>query len=345
MNTLRLSAMSLLAATVLAACNPNASSSANQSTSAASAPVASAPSSDTATPKRLAITSIVEHPSLDAIRKGVLDQLQEEGFSEGKNLQVDFQSAQGNPSTAAQIAKKFAGDNPDVIVAIATPSAQAVVAATQTVPVVFAGITDPIGAKLVASWQPSGTNVTGTSNQHEMQPDVDLMREVVPNLKSIGYVYSPGEANSVTVLNQLREEAQKHGISVVDVPAPTTAQVLAAARSLKDKVQVLYTANDNNVVAAYESMYKAAVEMKIPLIASDTKSVERGAAAAVGVDDYKIGRESGKMAAQILRGTAAGSIAPTKPNEYELHVNLKFANEQGVQLSEALRKRATRVIE
>ncbi|MDK4539876.1 ABC transporter substrate-binding protein, partial [Kingella kingae] len=231
--------------------------------------------------------SIVEHPSLDAIRKGVLDQLKQEGFEEGKNLTVDFQSAQGNPSTAAQIAKKFAGDNPDVIVAIATPSAQAVVAATKTIPVVFAGITDPIGAKLVASWEPSGTNVTGTSNQHSLEPDLALMRDVVPNLKQIGYVYSPGEANSVSTLNALREEAKKYGIEVVEAPAQTTSNVLTAARSLKDKVQVLYTAHDNNVVAAYESMYKAAVEMKIPLIASDTKSVERGAAAAVGVDDYK----------------------------------------------------------
>ncbi|EIC13503.1 ABC transporter substrate-binding protein [Kingella kingae] len=344
MNTLRFS-LGLLAATVLAACNPSAQQTATPAPAASNTATSAPAPTASGEVKKIAITSIVEHPSLDAIRKGVLDQLKQEGFEEGKNLTVDFQSAQGNPSTAAQIAKKFAGDNPDVIVAIATPSAQAVVAATKTIPVVFAGITDPIGAKLVASWEPSGTNVTGTSNQHSLEPDLALMRDVVPNLKQIGYVYSPGEANSVSTLNALREEAKKYGIEVVEAPAQTTSNVLTAARSLKDKVQVLYTAHDNNVVAAYESMYKAAVEMKIPLIASDTKSVERGAAAAVGVDDYKIGLASGKMAAQILNGTTAGSIAPTKPTEFELHLNPKFAAEQGVQFNDDLRKRATRVIE
>ena len=121
--------------------------------------------------------------------------------------------------------------------------------------------------------------------------------------------------------------------------------MLTAARSLKGKADVLFTVQDNNVVAAYDSMHKAAMEMKIPLIASDTKSVERGASAAIGVNDYKIGLESGKMAAQILRGTAAGSIAPTKPTEFELHLNAKFAAEQGLSFSDAIRKRATSVIE
>ena len=147
------------------------------------------------------------------------------------------------------------------------------------------------------------------------------------------------------MLNDLREQARKQGLNVVEAPAPTTAQVLTAARSLKGKADVLFTVQDNNVVAAYDSMHKAAMEMKIPLIASDTKSVERGAAAAIGVNDYKIGLESGKMAAQILRGTAAGSIAPTKPTEFELHLNAKFAAEQGLSFSDAIRKRATRVIE
>ena len=147
------------------------------------------------------------------------------------------------------------------------------------------------------------------------------------------------------MLNDLREQARKQGLNVVEAPAPTTAQVLTAARSLKGKADVLFTVQDNNVVAAYDSMHKAAMEMKIPLIASDTKSVERGASAAIGVNDYKIGLESGKMAAQILRGTAAGSIAPTKPTEFELHLNAKFAAEQGLSFSDAIRKRATRVIE
>ena len=228
MNTLRFTAIGLIAAGLLAACQPDAAQ--KQPAPAASAAAAATGATET---KRIAITAIVDHPSLNAIRQGVLDQLKAEGFEEGKNLQVDFQSAQGNPSTATQIAKKFAGDNPDVIVAITTPSAQAVAAATKTIPVVFAGITDPIGAKLIQNWQPSSTNITGTSNHRSMEPDLALMRELLPNLKNIGYVYSPGEANSVSMLNDLREQARKQGLNVVEAPAPTTAQVLTAARSLK----------------------------------------------------------------------------------------------------------------
>lgn len=152
----------------------------------------------------MAITAIVEHPALDAVRKGVLDELKAQGFEEGKNLTVDFQSAQGSTANAAQIAKKFAGDNPDVIVAIATPSAQSVVAATKTIPVVYSAVTDPVAAKLVSSWEPSGTNVTGVSDELPLEPQIDLMKKIVPTVKNIGYVYSPGEVNSTTVLEQLK---------------------------------------------------------------------------------------------------------------------------------------------
>lgn len=346
MSTLRFTLPTLMLA-ILTACSP--SNNQNQTT----APIASQPQaasavvapSDTGKTHKLAITAITEHPALDDIRHGVLEQLKTEGFEEGKNLTVDFQSAQGNPSTAAQIAKKFAGDNPDVIVPITTPSAQAVVAATQNIPVVYAGITDPIQAKLVASWEPSGTNVTGMSNQTDIAPALDLMRELLPDLQAIGFVYSPGEVNSVTVLKQLQEAAAKHNIKVVDVPAQNTSQVLTAARSLKGKVQIIFTTQDNNVVAAYTSMYKAAVEMKIPLLAADSNSVGKGAAVALGVNDYALGKETGKMVAEVLRGKAAGQIASQRMSQLELVISPKHAAEQGLTLPESVVKRADKTVE
>lgn len=342
MHVLRLS-LPILTAAILAACSPqNASApqnAASQPTSPASTPVAAGET------KNLAITAITEHPALDDIRYGLLEQLKTEGFEEGKNLKVDFQSAQGNPSTAAQIAKKFAGDKPDVIVPISTPSAQAVVAASKDIPIVYAGITDPIGAKLVSSWDASGTNVTGMSNQMDVQPELDLIRELIPDLKAIGYVFSPGEVNSVTVLNQLREKAASHNIKIVDVPAQTTSDVLAAARSLKGKVQIIFTAHDNNVVAAYPSMYKAAVEMKIPLLAADSNSVGKGAALALGVNDYNLGKETGKMVAQVLRGKAAGEMPSQKMQDLELVISPKHAAEQGLTLPESVVKRANKTVE
>src|SRR5690554_4988450 len=146
--------------------------------------------------KQVAITAIVEHPALDAVRQGVIEELAAEGYEEGKNLEINFQSAQGNTATAGQIAKQFVGDNPDVIVAIATPSAQSVAAATNSIPIVFSAVTDPVEAKLLKSWDGSGTNVTGASDVLPYEPQIDLMKQIIPGLKNVGYVYSPGEVNS-----------------------------------------------------------------------------------------------------------------------------------------------------
>ncbi|PIT23670.1 ABC transporter substrate-binding protein [Snodgrassella alvi] len=292
--------------------------------------------------KKVAITAIVEHPALDAVRQGVIDELRAEGYEQGKNLQLDFQSAQGNTATASQIAKKFAGSNPDAIVAIGTPSAQSMVAVTRKIPVVFAAITDPVAAKLVANWEPSKTNVTGVSDELPLQPQIDLMKQVVPNLKTVGYVYSPGEVNSTVVLKQLQTLLAKDGINVAAVPAQRTTDVPMATKSLQGKANLIYTALDNNVVSAYESMYKVAKDMKMPLVASDTGSVKRGAAVAMGVNYHELGVATGKIVGRILKGEQAGDIAPQRMSveQLDLLVSKSNAAEQGITLSPQLLKQA-----
>ncbi|HQY50420.1 MAG TPA: ABC transporter substrate binding protein, partial [Thermomonas sp.] len=142
--------------------------------------------------KSVAVTAIVEHPALDAVRDGVKEGLAAAGFEEGKNLKWQYQSAQGNTGTAAQIARKFIGDRVDVIVAIATPSAQAVAAATRDIPLVYSAVTDPVAAKLVPSMAASGTNITGASDALELDKQIDLIKRVAPNAKRVGMVYNPG---------------------------------------------------------------------------------------------------------------------------------------------------------
>lgn len=336
-------ALSTLAALFLAACSP-----AEQQTTAP-APASDSAASATTTAgselKKVAITAIVEHPALDAVRKGVIEELAAQGYKEGENLQIDFQSAQGNTATAGQIAKKFVGDNPDVIVAIATPSAQSVVAATKTIPVVFSAVTDPVAAKLVSSWEPSQTNVTGMSDELPLQPQIDLMKKIVPNLKSVGYVYSPGEVNSTIVLDQLKAALEKDGITVAAAPAQRTTDVPTAARSLKGKADLVYTSLDNNVVSAYESMYKVAVENKLPLVAADTDSVKRGAVAALGVNYHDMGVNTGKMVARILKGEKPGDIAPQRMDKLDLFLSKKHAVEQGISLPDDLLAEAKEVQE
>lgn len=294
--------------------------------------------------KSVAVTAIVEHPALDAVRKGVEDELKSSGFEPGKQVKYQFQSAQGNPATAAQIARKFVGDAPDAIVAIATPSAQAVVAATRSIPVVFTAVTDPVAAKLVPSWKASGTNVTGVSDRLPLAPQIELIRKVKPSAKRIGMIYSPGEINSVTVMKEMKTALTQQGMTLVEAPAPRTVDVAPAAKNLVGKVDAIYTSTDNNVVSTYESLVAVANQNRIPLVAADTDSVKRGAIAALGMNYYDMGRQAGRIVVRILKGEKPGTIAPQTGEALSLVVNPAAAQKQGVPLSAALQKEAKETI-
>ncbi|MDC7700540.1 ABC transporter substrate-binding protein [Vogesella indigofera] len=294
--------------------------------------------------KSVAVTAIVDHPALDAARKGVEDELKAAGFEAGKQIKYQYQSAQGNPATAAQIARKFIGDGPDVIVAIATPSAQAAVAGTRSIPVVFTAVTDPVAAKLVKSWKAGNGNVTGVSDMLKLSSQVDLISKVKPGAKRVGMVYSPGEVNSVIVAKELKAELAKRGMTLVEAPAARTVDVAPAAKSLIGKVDVIYTSTDNNVVSTYESLVGVAQQAKIPLVAADTDSVKRGATAALGQNYYDIGRQTGKLVVRILKGEKAAAIAPQVGEKLSLTLNQGAAQKQGVTLSPALLKEAKEII-
>lgn len=293
----------------------------------------------------VSVSSIVEHPALDSIRDGVKKALGEAGYTEDNGLKWQFQTAQGNTAIAAQIARKFVGDNSDVIVAISTPSAQAVVAATKKIPVVYSGVTDPVAAQLVSTWGPSGTNVSGVSDMLVLEKQVDLIKQIVPKAKNVGMVYNPGEANSVVVVERLRELLSAQGMNLIEATAARTVDVGAAARSLVGKVDVIYTNTDNNVVSAFEALVKVGNDAKIPIIASDTDSVGRGAIAALGVNYFDLGVQTGQMVARILKGEEVGKIASETSETLELFINPGAAQKQGVTLDEALVKSATKIIE
>lgn len=290
------------------------------------------------------VLSIVDHPALDAIRDGVRAELKSAGYDADKNLKWEYQSAQGNTGTAAQIARKFVGDQPSAIVAIATPAAQAVVASTKTVPVVYSGVTDPVAAQLVKGWQASGTNVTGVSDKLPLDKQVALIKRVVPKAKTVGMVYNPGEANSVVVVKELKTLLAKEGMTLREAAAPRTVDIGSAAKSLVGKVDVIYTNTDNNVVSAYEALVKVANESKVPLVAADTDSVKRGAIAALGINYGDLGVQTGKIVVRILKGEKPGAIPSETSDKLELFVNTSAAEKQGVTLSQDLIKEAKQVI-
>lgn len=295
--------------------------------------------------KHVAITQIVEHPALDACRKGIKDELAENGFVVGENLKWSFESAQGAPATAAQIAKKFAGESPDVVVGIATPSAQALASSARNIPLVFSAVTDPVGAKLVKSMDKANDgNTTGVSDLSPVNSHMQLVKDIVPTATRLGVVFNPGEANSVTLVELVKKYAPNKGMSVVEAGAPKSSDVLAAARSLIGKVDAIYIPTDNTVVSAFEAVAKVATESKIPVIAADTDTVKRGAIAAQGFNYYDLGRQTGKMVVDILNGKNAGDIQPQGVSKTELYVNPEAAKAMGVTLSDKMIKSAKEVV-
>lgn len=297
----------------------------------------------TAQTVKVSVTAIVEHPALDAVRDGVRDGLEEAGYKD--NLEFTYESAQGNPATAAQIAREFVGNNPDVIVPISTPSAQAAAAATRDIPIVFSAVTDPVTAGLVASNEAPGGNVTGVSDLSPIAEHVALVKEVAPEAQAVGFIYNPGEANSVVLLEYFREAAEKEGLSVVEAAANKSADVQAAARSLVGKAQAIYVPTDNTIVSALESLVAVAEENDLPLISGDTDSVERGALASVGFNYYELGKQTAEVVLRVLKGENPGEIPVTFATGTDLVVNSKAAEAMGVTLPQAMIERASKVIE
>ncbi len=292
------------------------------------------------------VTSIVEHPALDAVRQGTLDELEERGYTQGDNLDWEFQTAQGDVGIAGQIARKYVGDAPDVIVAIATPSAQAAVSAARgRIPVVFSAVTDPVDAKLVDSLEKPGGNVTGVSDMTPLDKHLAFIKKLLPELQTLGVPYNPGEANAAVLVDRLKALAPEQGVEIETASAPSTADVLAAARSLVGKVDAMYVTTDNTLMSAFESVAKVGMEADIPVFSGDTSIVGRGAAAGLGFDYYDIGRQTGALVARVLEGESAGEIPVQFVDKTLLHVNPKAASDMGLDLPQQMIDNADEVVE
>lgn len=291
----------------------------------------------------MAVSQIVEHPALDAARQGLLDGLKAKGYEEGKNLEFDFKTAQGNPAIAVQIARQFVGENPDVLVGIATPTAQALVAATKSIPVVFTAVTDPVGAKLVKKMEQPGKNVTGLSDLSPVEQHVELIKELMPNVKSIGVVYNPGEANAVSLMELLKVAAKKNGVQLVEATALKSADVQSATQAIAAKSDIIYALIDNTVASAIEGMIVAANQAKTPVFGAATSYVERGAVASLGFDYYQIGVQTADYVAAILEGADPGTLDVKVAKGSDLVINKTAADKLGMTIPQSVLDRATSV--
>lgn len=297
---------------------------------------------------KIGISQIVEHPALDNCRDGFRETLEEAGFKEGVDVVYDLQNAQGDFNNAISIAQKFKDEKVDIIVAIATPTAQAALQVNQEIPIIINAVTDPVAANLVKSWENSGNNVTGMSDAAPNKQQVELIPRFLPEAKNVGTIYNAGEANSVVQIEVTKEACKELGLNLIEVSVSNSSEVLMAAQSLADRVDAIYIVTDNTVVSALESVVNVCNQGKIILIVADPSAVDKGALASYGIDYFSLGKKSGEIALRIINGEKPSDIPiqmVTDPNDLQFVVNLDTAKTIGLNVSEKIIAEADKIIQ
>jgi putative ABC transport system substrate-binding protein len=296
---------------------------------------------------RISVSQFVEHPALDAVLKGFQD------YMAAKKVDVIYQvhNAQANMATANQIGHQIMGENPDMILAIATPTAQACAQALkksprmQKVPMLFTAVTDPVSAGLVKDLQHPGANITGVSDMLPVDRHLAMVKEFLPGLKHLGFLYNAGEVNSKILVPQFQAEAKNMGFEIVEATVSKSSEVYQASKSLVGRVDAVFIPTDNTVVSALESAIKVCEQNKLPLFNADVDSVKRGSIAAMGFDYYQHGYQTGALAQRILMG-ADPAVTPVEFQEkLQLHINSQAAKKMGVDIPADLLKKADKVYE
>ncbi len=289
---------------------------------------------------KIGVTVIVSHPALEADQKGFEKALKEAGVE----AEYDYQNAQGEMSNAQAIAQKFADDKVDLVHAIATPTAQAACKVIKNIPVVYSSVTDPVDAGLVKTMDAAGGNVTGVSDAWPIDRQIALYHEMLPKAKKWGTIYNAGDANSVKSIGWTREAMKKRGLELIEVTIANSSEVYTAAQSLVGRVDAIYITSDNMVASALGSVTKVCNADKIPFFVGNTDQVALGAIVALGFNYTEVGYSAGKKAVQILKeGKKPGAIPSGPAEKLDLHISLKNAKKQGVEISQKVIDKADKI--
>ena len=289
---------------------------------------------------KVGILQLMEHPSLNTIRESIIEGLEEAGYVDGENMLIDYQNGQNDMTIMKTAAQTFVANECDVIIAIATPAAQAVLSETTEIPIVFAAVTDPVDAGLVDSLEQPGGNVTGTSDEVSAEMIMNLAEEITPGFKTIGALYSSGEDNSASVIAGLKAYADAKGLKVVESAVTNSSEVQQAAQYLADKVDVVYSPIDNTVASAMAVATEGFNSQKIPFYVSADSMVADGGLATYGIDYTVLGKETGAMVAQVLGGEDPAGIPVKKMSDMSVYINKSTADAIGVEFPQAVLDRA-----
>jgi len=283
---------------------------------------------------RIGISQFITHQSLDATREGFVDELAKQGYIEGKNIEIDLQNAQGEQRNLKTISQQLA-ESSDVVLAIATPSAQSLANTTQTTPVIFSAVTDPVSAKLVESREHPGGNVTGTSDQSSdaISTQINLIKKVLPKAKTIGILYTQSEPNSVVQKDEAKRLLEEKGFTVVEKTILDSNNVKAAAESLMAEVDMVFVPTDNIISSTMETVKQVSIKHKVPVFGGSTEMVAVGGLYNYGTNYEELGRQTARMLIRVLKGEKPENIAVELPEKLELHTNQEMADALGIDIS------------
>ena len=283
---------------------------------------------------RIGISQFITHQSLDATREGFVDELAKQGYVEGKNIEIDLQNAQGEQRNLKTISQQLA-ESSDVVLAIATPSAQSLANTTQTTPVIFSAVTDPVSAKLVESREHPGGNVTGTSDQSSdaISTQINLIKKVLPKAKTIGILYTQSEPNSVVQKDEAKRLLEEKGFTVVEKTILDSNNVKAAADSLMTEVDMVFVPTDNIISSTMETVKQVSIKHKVPVFGGSTEMIAVGGLYNYGTNYEELGRQTARMLIRVLKGEKPENIAVELPEKLELHTNQEMADALGIDIS------------
>ena len=283
---------------------------------------------------RIGISQFITHQSLDATRDGFVDELAKQGYVEGKNIEIDLQNAQGEQRNLKTISQQLA-ESSDVVLAIATPSAQSLANTTQTTPVIFSAVTDPVSAKLVESREHPGGNVTGTSDQSSdaISTQINLIKKVLPKAKTIGILYTQSEPNSVVQKDEAKRLLEEKGFTVVEKTILDSNNVKAAAESLMAEVDMVFVPTDNIISSTMETVKQVSIKHKVPVFGGSTEMIAVGGLYNYGTNYEELGRQTARMLIRVLKGENPENIAVELPEKLELHTNQEMADALGIDIS------------
>lgn len=291
----------------------------------------------------IGVNQLVEHAALDASYKGFVDALAEAGYVDGEKIKIDYQNAQGDQSNANTIAQKLVNDNNDMILAIATPSAQACANATKDIPILVTAVTDPEASGLVASNDAPGGNVSGTSDLTPVKEQIDLLVKLIPNAKKIAILYCSSESNSKIQADMAKEAATAAGLEAEDATVSNTNEIQQVVESLVGKVDAIYAPTDNVIAKAMPTVAQVANSNGLPVICGEEGMVEAGGLATYGIDYYALGKLTGQQAVKIIEGKATTADMPIEylsVDDCTLTINEDVAAQLGITIPDDLKAQA-----